>query len=64
MIIGGYFADFCKDNDIVLGTKVAERELERQDKYIDYLLSLDGDEKIYDIKDRMRVIMPGEGGNF
>jgi len=64
MIIGGYFADFCKDNDIVLGTKVAERELERQDKYIDYLLSLDGDEKIYDIKDRMRVIMQEKVGIF
>ena len=64
MIIGDYFADFCSRNDIIIGTTVVEDELKRQDDYINYLLNLDGDEKIYDIKDRMRVIMQEKVGIF
>ena len=64
MIIGDYFADFCSRNDIIIGTTVVEEELKRQDDYINYLLNLDGDEKIYDIKDRMRVIMQEKVGIF
>jgi len=64
MIIGNYFADFCKDMDITLNTKAVEEELNRQDRYIQGLLTLDGDEKIYDIKDRMRVIMQEKVGIF
>ena len=64
MIVGNYFADFCKDNDITIDTKVVENELERQEHYIDYLLSLNGNEKIYDIKDKMRNIMQEKVGIF
>ncbi len=64
MIIGEYFADFCSRNDIIIGTTVVEDELKRQDDYINYLLSLNGGEKIYDIKDRMRTIMQEKVGIF
>ncbi|HHH51331.1 MAG TPA: fumarate reductase flavoprotein subunit, partial [Campylobacterales bacterium] len=64
MIIGNYFADFCKGMDITLSTKIAEEELSKQENYIQELLSLDGDEKIYDIKDRMRIIMQEKVGIF
>jgi len=64
MIIGNYFADFCKRRDITISTTVVEKELQKQEDYIDYLLSLDGDEKIYDIKDKMRNIMQEKVGIF
>ena len=64
MIVGNYFADFCKNAHITIDTKVVEEELNRQDKYIQSLLELDGDEKIYDIKDRMRIIMQEKVGIF
>jgi len=64
MIIGGYFADFCKEMDITIDTKVVEAELQKQYNYIDYLLNLNGKENIYDIKDRMRVIMQEKVGIF
>jgi fumarate reductase flavoprotein subunit len=64
MIIGNYFADFCKQTDITLSTKIAEKELKRQNDYINYLLNLNGDEKIYDIKDKMRNIMQEKVGIF
>jgi len=64
MIVGNYFADFCKNAHITIDTKVVEDELNRQDQYIQSLLTLDGDEKIYDIKDRMRIIMQDKVGIF
>ena len=64
MIIGSYFADYCKKTEITIDTKVIEDELKKQNEYINYLLSLDGKENIYDIKDRMRNIMQEKVGIF
>jgi len=64
MIIGNYFADFCKESNVDISTDIVEAELKKQYQYIDHLLNLDGNEKIYDIKDRMRVIMQEKVGIF
>lgn len=64
MIVGNYFADYCKETEIMIDTKVVEDELKKQDDYILELLARDGDEKIYDIKDEMRNIMQEKVGIF
>jgi len=64
MIVGNYFADFCRDTDIQIDTKVIHSALKKQDDYLDNLLELDGDENIYDIKDEMRNIMQEKVGIF
>lgn len=64
MIVGNYFADFCKETDITIDTKVVQDELTKQNNYLDELLALDGTESIYDIKDEMRNIMQEKVGIF
>lgn len=64
MIVGNYFADFCKETDITIDTKVVQEELDKQNNYLDELLALEGTESIYDIKDEMRNIMQEKVGIF
>ena len=64
MIVGNYFADYCKETDIDIDTKMVQEELTKQDNYLDELLALDGKESIYDIKDEMRNIMQDKVGIF
>jgi fumarate reductase flavoprotein subunit len=64
MIIGNYFADFCKETNMVICTEEIQKELQRDNDYLDNLLKLDGDENIYDIKDEMRRIMQDKVGIF
>jgi fumarate reductase flavoprotein subunit len=64
MIVGNYFADFCKETDITIDTKVVQEELTKQNNYLDELLALEGTESIYDIKDEMRNIMQEKVGIF
>jgi fumarate reductase flavoprotein subunit len=64
MIVGNYFADFCKETDIAIETKVIQEELTKQNNYLDELLALEGTESIYDIKDEMRNIMQEKVGIF
>jgi fumarate reductase flavoprotein subunit len=64
MIIGNYFADFCKETNITICTDSVQKELDRQNSYLDNLLELDGDENIYDIKDKMRIVMQDKVGIF
>jgi len=64
MIIGNYFADYCLESDINISTKEIEAQLTKQHNYLNSLLELDGDENIYDIKDRMRHIMQDKVGIF
>ena len=64
MIVGNYFADFCEETDILIDTKVVQDEWTRQDNYILDILARDGNEKIFDIKDRMRNIMQDKVGIF
>ncbi len=64
MIVGNYFADYCLKEDIDISTKDIETQLIKQHNYLNSLLELDGDENIYDIKDRMRHIMQDKVGIF
>ncbi len=64
MIVGNYFADFCEETDITINTKVIHDALEKEESLMTELLAREGDEKIYDIKDRMRNIMQEKVGIF
>lgn len=64
MIIGNYFADFCETTNIIICTDSVQKELDKQNRYLDSLLELNGQENIFDIKDRMRHIMQDKVGIF
>lgn len=57
MIIGDYFAEFCSKNDITISTKMVEKILEKEQKYIDSLLKSTGKYNIFEIKNKMKDIM-------
>ena len=64
MIIGNYFADYCINNDIKIETKTVQKFLDEQDKYLDELLSYNGDENIFKIKNTMQNLMDEKVGIF
>ena len=64
MIVGNYFSDFCEETEIDINTKTIQEALNKQNVYIDEILSRDGGEKIFDIKDKMRNIMQEKVGIF
>jgi len=64
MIVGDYFADACKNTEVLIDTLEIKQELQKQEDYFDKLLSMDGDEDIFDIKDEMRNIMQENVGIF
>lgn len=57
MIIGDYFAEYCSKNDITISTKSIEKALEKQQRYVESLLSSDGKYNIFEIKNKMKDIM-------
>ncbi|MDR2636050.1 MAG: fumarate reductase flavoprotein subunit [Campylobacteraceae bacterium] len=57
MIIGDYFADFCKANDVTIDTKTVEAAVEKEEKYIQEILSRKGGVNIFEIKNRMKEVM-------
>jgi fumarate reductase flavoprotein subunit len=64
MIIGDYFSDFCKENNITMNTETIEKHLKEQEDYLDSIVENDGEENIFDIKDKMRIIMQNKVGIF
>jgi len=64
MIVGNYFADYCLANDITIPTKTVQKFLDKQEAYIDELLSYNGTEDIFKIKNRMRELMDEKVGIF
>lgn len=64
MIIGNYFADFCKDNDIEISTNYVKESIIKQDLELDKILTYDGPEDIFEIKARMQDIMDNKVGVF
>jgi fumarate reductase flavoprotein subunit len=64
MIIGNYFADYCIENDINIGTKTVQKFLDEQDKYLNEILSYSGDESIFKIKNTMQNLMDDKVGIF
>ena len=64
MIIGNYFADYCLENDVIIGTKTVQKFLDAQDTYLDEILAYEGTEDIFRIKNRMQNLMDQKVGIF
>ena len=64
MIVGEYFTQYCKDTHLTTNTSTIEMFLNEQQSYLEGILSHEGKEKIFDIKDRMRNIMQEKVGVF
>ena len=65
MIVGSYFADYCKNNDIDIDTATIEKFIKEQHDYIGEILSRPvGSESIFAIKRRMQDIMDEKVGIF
>jgi len=64
MIIGNYFADFCRDNDIEISTNYVKEAILKVDLEIDKILTYEGPEDIFEIKARMQDIMDNKVGVF
>ena len=64
MIIGNYFADYCLENDVIIGTKTVQKFLDEQDDYMNEILSYEGNEDIFRIKNRMQNLMDQKVGIF
>jgi len=64
MIIGNYFADYCLENDVTIGTKTIQKALDAQDTYLDEILAYEGTEDIFRIKNRMQNLMDQKVGIF
>ena len=64
MIVGNYFADYCIENDVVIGTKTVQNFMDIQDTYLDEILAYEGTEDIFRIKNRMQNLMDSKVGIF
>ncbi len=64
MVVGEYFANYCKDTHLDTSTLTIERFLQDQSDYLDKILAYNGTENIFDIKDEMRNIMQEKVGIF
>ncbi len=64
MIVGNYFADYCLDNDVTIGTKIVQSFLDAQDTYLNDILAYSGTEDIFRIKNRMQMLMDEKVGIF
>ena len=64
MIVGNYFADYCIDNELDIKTSTIDKFLAKEEEKIDAILSLDGDESIFKIKDAMQRLMDKKVGIF
>jgi len=64
MIVGNYFADYCIDNDVTIGTQTVQSFLDAEDKYLDEILAYEGTENIFKIKHRMQSLMDQKVGIF
>jgi len=64
MIVGEYFANYCAETHLTTNTFTIQKFLETQKEYLKEILSYDGGRNIFDIKDRMRIIMQEKAGVF
>jgi fumarate reductase flavoprotein subunit len=64
MIIGNYFADYCLSNDVTIPTSTVQKFLDKQDAYLNEILSYNGTEDIFRIKNRMQNLMDQKVGIF
>ncbi len=65
MIVGSYFAKYCKNNEIDIDTATVEKFVNKEKDYIDEILSRPvGTENIFEIKKQMQHIMDEKVGIF
>lgn len=64
MIIGDYFRDYCENQKISIQTKSIEKFLDKEQSYLVGLINSNGNENIFDIKNKMATIMDAKVGIF
>ncbi len=57
MIVGDYFADYCKNNGEVIDTNVVKDFLIKEYQYLKSLVDKEGKYSVFEIKNRMKEIM-------
>ncbi|ECL6558644.1 fumarate reductase flavoprotein subunit [Campylobacter jejuni] len=57
MIVGDYFADYCKNNGEVIDTNVVKDFLTKEYQYLKSLVDKEGKHSVFEIKNRMKEIM-------
>lgn len=57
MIVGDYFAQYCKENTITADMGVVETTLKKEHDYIQEIISREGKHNIFEIKNEMKEIM-------
>ncbi|EDJ9986533.1 fumarate reductase flavoprotein subunit [Campylobacter coli] len=57
MIIGDYFADYCKNNGEVIDTNIVKDFLTKEYQYLKSLVDKEGKYSVFEIKNRMEEIM-------
>lgn len=57
MIIGNYFADFCKEAQIDISSQRVESFINKEQEYLQSLLDKDGKYNVFEIKNKMKEIM-------
>ncbi|HID0702936.1 TPA: fumarate reductase flavoprotein subunit [Campylobacter jejuni] len=57
MIVGDYFADYCKNNGEVINTNVVKDFLTKEYQYLKSLVDKEGKHNVFEIKNRMKEIM-------
>ncbi|WP_446326451.1 fumarate reductase flavoprotein subunit [Campylobacter jejuni] len=57
MIVGDYFADYCKNNGEVIDINVVKDFLTKEYQYLKSLVDKEGKHNVFEIKNRMKEIM-------
>ncbi|ENZ5319174.1 fumarate reductase flavoprotein subunit [Campylobacter jejuni] len=57
MIVGDYFADYCKNNGEVIDTNAVKDFLTKEYQYLKSLVDKEGKHNVFEIKNRMKEIM-------
>ncbi|EAL5963620.1 fumarate reductase flavoprotein subunit [Campylobacter jejuni] len=57
MIVGDYFADYCKNNGEVIDTNIVKDFLTKEYQYLKSLVDKEGKHNVFEIKNRMKEIM-------
>jgi fumarate reductase flavoprotein subunit len=64
MIVGDYMSDFASKSDIDISTSVIEKKLNEQINYIQSLITNNGKNDIFKIKEEMQILMDEKVGIF
>lgn len=57
MIVGDYFADYCKNNGEAIDTDLVKKFLSKEYEYLKSLVEKEGKHSVFEIKNRMKEIM-------